>query len=36
MIDDLFDLIGGSRTIRAATESFYDKVLADDSLRHFF
>jgi hemoglobin len=36
MIDDLFDLIGGNRTIRAATESFYDKVLADDSLRHFF
>jgi hemoglobin len=36
MIDDLYDLIGGNRTIRAATEIFYDKVLADDSLRHFF
>ena len=36
MIDELYDLIGGSRTIRAATESFYDKVLADESLRHFF
>jgi hemoglobin len=36
MIDDLYDLIGGKRTIWAATESFYEKVLADDSLRHFF
>ena len=36
MIDDLYDLIGGRRTIWAATKSFYDKVLADESLRHFF
>ena len=36
MIDDLYDLIGGRRTIGAATESFYERVLADDSLRHFF
>lgn len=36
MIDDLYDLIGGRQTIWAATESFYAKVLADDSLRHFF
>ena len=36
MIDDLYDLIGGRRTIWAATESFYGKVLEDDSLRHFF
>ena len=36
MIDDLYDLIGGRRTIWAATESFYEKILADDSLRHFF
>ena len=36
MIDDLYDLIGGRRTIWAATESFYDKVLEDDSIRHFF
>ncbi len=36
MIDDLHDLIGGRHTIGAATESFYAKVLADDSLRHFF
>ena len=36
MIDDLYDLIGGRRTIWAATECFYGKVLEDDSLRHFF
>ncbi len=36
MIDDLYDLIGGKRTIWAATASFYERVLADDSLRHFF
>ena len=36
MIDDLYDLIGGKATIWAATELFYEKVLADDSLRHFF
>ena len=36
MIEDLFDLIGGRGTIEAATELFYDKVLHDDSLRHFF
>lgn len=36
MIDELYDLIGGRHTILAATASFYEKVLADDSLRHFF
>jgi len=36
MIDALYDLIGGRSTIWAATESFYERVLADDSLRHFF
>jgi hemoglobin len=36
MIEDLFDLIGGRRTIEAATEIFYDKVSQDDNLRHFF
>jgi len=36
MIDDLYDLIGGRRTVWAATKSFYDKVLADESLRPFF
>jgi hemoglobin len=36
MIEDLFDLIGGRSAIEAATKLFYDKVLHDDSLRHFF
>ncbi len=36
MIEDLYDLIGGRRTIEAATERFYDRVLQDESLRHFF
>ncbi len=36
MIDDLFDLIGGRSRIEAATELFYDKVLQDQKLRHFF
>ena len=36
MIDNLYDLIGGHRTIKAATERFYEKVLEDDKLRHFF
>jgi hemoglobin len=36
MIDQLYDLIGGRRTITAATEAFYRRVLADDTLSHFF
>ena len=36
MIENLFDLIGGRQTIEAATERFYEKVLKDDNLRHFF
>lgn len=36
MIDDLYDLIGGRQTVWAATESFYRKVFADDTLRPFF
>jgi hemoglobin len=36
MIEDLFDLIGGRSTIEAATELFYDKILQDENLRHFF
>ena len=36
MIDDLYDLIGGSQTVRAATEAFYRRVFADDTLRPFF
>ena len=36
MVDALYDLIGGKQTVWAATESFYRRVLADDTLRHFF
>ena len=36
MIDDLYDLIGGRQTIWAATESFYRRVSADESVSHFF
>ena len=36
MIDELYDLIGGRRTVSAATESFYRRVFADDTLRPFF
>ncbi len=36
MIDNLYDLIGGQRTIAAATERFYERVLEDDNLRPFF
>jgi hemoglobin len=36
MIDDLYEMIGGRRTIWAATESFYRRVLADKQISHFF
>lgn len=36
MIDDLYETIGGRRTINAAVEAFYKKVLEDDMLRQFF
>ena len=36
VIDELYDLIGGSKTVRAATELFYKKVFADELLRPFF
>jgi hemoglobin len=36
MIDELYDLIGGKRTVWAATEAFYRRVLVDDTLSHFF
>ena len=36
MIDDLYGLIGGKETVWAATEAFYRRVLADDTLRPFF
>ena len=36
MIENLYELICGHRTIEAATERFYKKVLEDDNLRQFF
>jgi hemoglobin len=36
MIDDLYELIVGRRTVWAATEAFYRRVLEDESVRHFF
>jgi len=36
LIDELYDLIGGQQTIWAATEAFYRRVLADDTLSPFF
>jgi hemoglobin len=36
MIDTLYETIGGRNVIRAAIEAFYRRVLADESLRHFF
>ena len=36
MIDKLYELVGGRRTIAAATECFYRKVLQDDALSQFF
>ena len=36
MIDTLYETIGGRRTVWAAIESFYGRVLADITVRHFF
>ena len=36
MVDELYDLIGGRRTIWAATDAFYRRVLADETVSHFF
>jgi hemoglobin len=36
VIDDLYDLIGGRETVRTATEAFYRRVFADETLRPFF
>jgi hemoglobin len=36
VIDDLYDLIGGKQTVSAATEAFYRRVFADDTLSPFF
>jgi hemoglobin len=36
MIDNLFESVGGRRTISAAVDSFYRRVLADETVKHFF
>lgn len=36
MIDQLYELIGGKRTVWAAIEAFYRRVLADPTLSPFF
>src|SRR5579862_308735 len=33
---DLFSLIGGTQTVSAAVEAFYRRILADESISHFF
>lgn len=32
----LFDKLGGMDAVNAATDIFYDKVLADESINHYF
>ena len=36
MIGDRDDLFGGRQTVWAATESFYRRVVADESVSYFF
>lgn len=36
MRDTLYDQIGGAAAVDAATDLFYDKVLADDTINGFF
>lgn len=36
MIENLYELVGGHQTVKAATERFYHKILQDDNLRQFF
>ena len=33
---DLFSLIGGRQTLLAASDSFFRRIVADDSINHFF
>ncbi len=32
----LFEKLGGKEAVEAAVDQFYDKVLADDRIKHFF
>jgi hemoglobin len=36
MTESLFDRIGGNAAVNAAVDLFYQKVMADDLIRHFF
>jgi truncated hemoglobin YjbI len=36
MTEDLYEMIGGRKTVTAATELFYKKVSEDEELHHFF
>ena|SRR5690349_10327836 len=36
MIENLYELVGGQETIKAATERFYERVLKDERLGAFF
>jgi hemoglobin len=36
MVDNLFETVGGRGTISSAVDSFYRRVLADESVQHFF
>ncbi len=36
MSDSLFTRLGGKPAVDAAVDLFYDKVLADDRIKHFF
>jgi len=36
MIENLYDLIGGHKTIKAATQRFYERILEDETLGPFF
>jgi len=36
MIENLYELVGGHEVIKAATDCFYQRILDDADLRHFF
>jgi hemoglobin len=36
MIENLYELVGGQETIKAATERFYERVIKDERLGAFF
>lgn len=36
MTDSLFEQLGGAEAMRAAVDLFYEKVLADPKINHFF